>query len=535
MVASATAGILVFSPNGTYTQKSTLSDANIAADVVGKTVVVTTPLSAVQSNISSATVHGWRTDAKLVVEKGGSINPTTFFTGLSYVEPEWFGAKGDGTTDDTVAIQNAINSLSLTGGVLKFNAGHYKVTSRLQIGNGSVAGVSTYKPIKLLGAGVGGSPGNYLLGPTTFIDSYTTGETILVQGPINGWEIENICLNAKTTNAASSGLKLVEAQYGKAKNLSILNFYGISLNETTAGGAYLNYHNNFESTWILLPAGSASAIGISSGGTGLLGTAFETFYNTYIAISNAGQVAINLGFSDSNKFYNTEIVAAGANGQAIQYDYSIGSSTFTYRTSLPSSNAFFGLDVYTNSMVNYAPDGYGAPPALASNKIYNYSRTNSAALYHLKNLSYIDEPGVQGAIIQRNAALNIVNGSQKIALDTLVQDPDGIADITTNHRITPNKAGYYLVTGGVGTVQDSGNSAILGQIKKNGTTVIANQRISNGNTSVTGANANMSALTLFNGTTDYVELYAYQTGNTVAAYVGDGETYLSVIGPFGNW
>ena len=40
-----------------------------------------------------------------------------------------FGAKGDGVTDDTVAIQNAINAISTIGAVLYFPSGIYKVSS----------------------------------------------------------------------------------------------------------------------------------------------------------------------------------------------------------------------------------------------------------------------------------------------------------------------------------------------------------------------------------------------------------------------
>lgn len=106
---NANAAILVFSPNGSYTTKTTLYQAATAADAAGKTIVVTSALSAVQSNISSATIHSWPTDRTLRVEKGGSINPTTAFTGLPYAEPEWFGANTTpGTTDMSAAINKAL-------------------------------------------------------------------------------------------------------------------------------------------------------------------------------------------------------------------------------------------------------------------------------------------------------------------------------------------------------------------------------------------------------------------------------------------
>jgi len=44
-----------------------------------------------------------------------------------------YGAKGDGTTDDTAAIQNAMNAVPVTGGTVFFPVGVYKVTATLVV------------------------------------------------------------------------------------------------------------------------------------------------------------------------------------------------------------------------------------------------------------------------------------------------------------------------------------------------------------------------------------------------------------------
>ena len=44
-----------------------------------------------------------------------------------------YGAKGDGTTDDTAAIQAALNSLSATGGTVTVPQGQYKLTAKITI------------------------------------------------------------------------------------------------------------------------------------------------------------------------------------------------------------------------------------------------------------------------------------------------------------------------------------------------------------------------------------------------------------------
>jgi hypothetical protein len=105
------------SANGTFTEKPTLATAATSYDCAGKTIIVTSALTAVQSNISSASVNSWPTDRTLEVKPGGSIHPTTKFIGLNNVTPEMFGAvadaKTDGTgTDSTVALQAAFNSVA---------------------------------------------------------------------------------------------------------------------------------------------------------------------------------------------------------------------------------------------------------------------------------------------------------------------------------------------------------------------------------------------------------------------------------------
>lgn len=101
---NAQAAILVVSPDGTSQTKPTLESARTSLDAVGKRVVVTSPLTASQSNI----IGNWPGNRLLEVQRGGSINTTLPFKcnigSVSEVQPEWFGAVEDGSTDDTVAL-----------------------------------------------------------------------------------------------------------------------------------------------------------------------------------------------------------------------------------------------------------------------------------------------------------------------------------------------------------------------------------------------------------------------------------------------
>jgi hypothetical protein len=62
--------------------------------------------------------------------------------------PEWFGAAGNGTTDDTSALQNAANALidDEQGTVIITNI--YKITGTVDIGGRSIVGVGKYAEIK---------------------------------------------------------------------------------------------------------------------------------------------------------------------------------------------------------------------------------------------------------------------------------------------------------------------------------------------------------------------------------------------------
>ena len=162
--------ILVFSPNGTHVVKPTLEAARTSADCTGKTVVVTSALTAAQSDITAA----WPTNRTLEVKTGGVINNTaafivtgsltmsdgTFGTGSTgaitingkfsaglykvfagtgavtfgvasakIIYPEWWGAVGDDTTDSTAAVQIAATAAG-TAKILELT-GMYSVTSTL--------------------------------------------------------------------------------------------------------------------------------------------------------------------------------------------------------------------------------------------------------------------------------------------------------------------------------------------------------------------------------------------------------------------
>lgn len=158
LAINANAAILCQSPNGGLPYApATLAAAVASPSCRNTSVVVTTALSAVQSNISSATVHAWPSDRALEVRKGGSIGNTTaiefpsdavltvaknqyVFTGTGVIRglkqawPELFGANTTpGTTDMTTAVQKAVDAVQGEDGATVLFSDWYKVTSAINI------------------------------------------------------------------------------------------------------------------------------------------------------------------------------------------------------------------------------------------------------------------------------------------------------------------------------------------------------------------------------------------------------------------
>ena len=104
----------------------------------------------------------------------------------------------------------------------------------------------------------------------------------------------------------------------------------------------------------------------------------------------------------------------------------------------------------------------------------------------------------------------------KVALQAEEYDTANCFDSTTNYRFTPTIAGYYSVTAAVYLV--GGVSAqVSANIYKNGS------NYKQGPFTPPATNdmgSNVSTLVYMNGSTDYIELYAYQTGGSARNLYG---------------
>ena len=119
---------------------------------------------------------------------------------------------------------------------------------------------------------------------------------------------------------------------------------------------------------------------------------------------------------------------------------------------------------------------------------------------------------------------NIVTSvTTKILFQSVEFDTASAVDTTTNYWFKPVTAGYYLITGSMGWATACAAATLT--IYKNGAAF--KQGLVQGNAAYV---CNVCAIVYMNGTTDYLELWAFQSlGSTVTTNAGALESYFQGV------
>jgi hypothetical protein len=117
-----------------------------------------------------------------------------------------------------------------------------------------------------------------------------------------------------------------------------------------------------------------------------------------------------------------------------------------------------------------------------------------------------------------NTAQNINNATfTKVAVSAENFDTNNCYDSTTNYRFTPTVAGYYQVSASI-SLQAASTGIFNCIIYKNASSILGGQVPFYNSVFITSA---VNGLVYMNGTSDYIEVYVYQTsGGTCAILTG---------------
>ncbi len=122
--------------------------------------------------------------------------------------------------------------------------------------------------------------------------------------------------------------------------------------------------------------------------------------------------------------------------------------------------------------------------------------------------------------VYRNTDQSVSSGvTTKVALNAEEFDSDNAFDSSTNFRFQPQVAGTYLVTAHIGANASTAGTILVPYIYKNGSVYKQGHSYipPSGSSSMQGS---ITALVQLNGSTDYVELWANNTGSGTNTFTG---------------
>jgi hypothetical protein len=343
-----------------YTGKTATTFTGCVRGREGTTAVAHGGNAAVEQRIT-ARQHSALADAIVALEMtlGSSIRAV-----------ETYGAVGNGVTDDTAAIQAAIDALPATGGIVQFGAKVYVV-------NGTIS-VLDRQCVVLRGNGAEHTT-IYASSPTkgTVLKRVSGTGTMISVGSVSaarsvsGIGVESLSIDGG--NLATIGLLITSVYGGGFRDLHIRNCTTVAIDVTTVDLTNTEDTQNciFERLTIR-QIESASGIGmrLGSGAAGLGNTSLNSFND--ILVTHKNGVGIQVNDTDSNRFVGLNTNQSGGTGIGVELGASNHASSGHARY-----NTFLFLGTQAGGITARAT-GFTKPSQ--NNIIFGYSRGNSAPL-----------------------------------------------------------------------------------------------------------------------------------------------------------
>ncbi len=301
-----------------------------------------------------------------------TVSNAPVFTGslTSWSNVTSFGAKGNGTTDDTAAIQNALNQLGQSGkpSVLYLPAGTYKISSTLNLTgaiNVRIVGADPSTTILVWAGAAGGTMLNFQntalsnIERLTFDGKNTAGKDLWIQwnGTTNNFPTTFGITDDVFKNAGIGiqGGNMGNSTSDTAAEVSIERVQ--FLNNTTAG-VYLNDYNTVD-WWVRNSnfQNNLNGIKVDAG-------AFHAYNSNFISNTNSDIYANNNGF------------------MGLRNNYSSGSPHFYYAGG--TTGSLLVSDIQNNRIVNTSGTALliknPGPSTILNNTIQNASGNTNPAV-----------------------------------------------------------------------------------------------------------------------------------------------------------
>ena len=226
---------------------------------------------------------------------------------LGFVTPEKYGAKGDGVTDDTKAIQMAIDHVK--NGCVLFKKTTYCVSETLVISNKNMLfNNCTLKRIADCTVLNFDESNNFTLSDVTITDNGRTYGNMIVGRSCENVEIKNVAVNSTSPHTSTSNGNWAMCLSGNAFHIS-----GLRINNYKSGkwadGLHFGYlTNSFIENFIILSGDDSIAITQHpSSGTDFKNIVSENNKFVNGVLKSAVASPIRLGFDNSTNLEQYEI------------------------------------------------------------------------------------------------------------------------------------------------------------------------------------------------------------------------------------
>lgn len=274
-----------------------------------------------------------------------------------------FGAVGDGVTDDTAAIQAAIDSLPGTGGVVFFNPGTYLISSTLTASTGVLlngqnrtdlsantngSGTVASRPTILWGGGAGISDYMYIMAPTVVGDVIWGGGAVYLE-----WD--------GGTNAPGAVI-LDNTKYsrfdGKIRNVT---YAGLIVNSASGAPSNFSMKNHIESLEFVwgVAAACQNAHGLLLGGNGSNVPSTQQYIGDVSGLTYNGDL-VRVAETDNAQFQSVHgVVQSGGTGSALTL-LNVGAQPSSYNCfSYVAGPVKLDNGLQGNFFANYNSEGGG--------------------------------------------------------------------------------------------------------------------------------------------------------------------------------
>jgi hypothetical protein len=331
-----------------------------AIDATQASVIAAAAASAASAALSASLV-GAPADAAVAAVVGDPASDTATLLSATYgayETPEKYGAVGDGTTDDTTAVNAAITAAMAVGGngTVRLSDKTYKCLGAIALPFTDTAGKATQRPLRITGNGGSTTDGNWRTAPINggpVLDLRYDGTDTLHPAKIDtrgaGFlEIDHIAISSGGTD---------DFPIFQTTNTTVhAHHNGIIGNPNKTGTACVQVAFILGGVGDGTNGGSDSATGPFQG----YGSTIHDNYFGHIQKGVLGQAFCNSVPIERNTFStscgSTTSGAIEFNGQGGATGYAVGNST--KGNTIEVVNYKYGISAYNVTNSNFGPDGF---------------------------------------------------------------------------------------------------------------------------------------------------------------------------------